>query len=324
MSAVDVSVVMGVFNCQDRLDASLRSVLAQDGPRLELVVVNDGSTDRTAERLDQVAAADPRIRVIHQANLGLTRALIRGCEAAQAPFIARQDAGDISLPGRLQAQVAALRAEASLAFVSCATEFTDLSGAHLYKIAGSGVANHPAEVLDLTHPHGMRDGPSHHGSVMFRRDAYFRAGGYRPEFYFGQDWDLWYRLAAIGSFQILEDMLYRAVLGIGDISTTRRPQQEALAAISLHAAHLRAQGMSDHSALQAAAQVRSLPMSKRETRRAVAAGSYFLGECLRRNGELPRASEYFRKALEQQPTHLKARVRLVQSSIQGLFRRARA
>src|SRR5262245_6785124 len=97
----EVSVVMSVYNGASNLPATINSILSQEGVALEFIVVNDGSTDKTGEILDDYARRDNRVRVIHQKNTGLTRGLIRGCDAARGEFIARQDAGDISLPERL-------------------------------------------------------------------------------------------------------------------------------------------------------------------------------------------------------------------------------
>jgi len=85
---------MSVYNGGTALAATLDSVLAQEGVAFEFIVVDDGSTDGSGALLDDHAQRDERLRVIHQDNRGLTRALIRGCAAARGPFIARQDAGD--------------------------------------------------------------------------------------------------------------------------------------------------------------------------------------------------------------------------------------
>ena len=116
-----VSVVMSVYNGANHLSETLDSVLSQEDCDFEFIVVNDGSTDGTTRVLDDYAKRDKRLRVIHQENTGLTRALIRGCSEACGKFIARQDSGDISLPGRLKMQMNVLGGDIQAAFVSCAT-----------------------------------------------------------------------------------------------------------------------------------------------------------------------------------------------------------
>src|SRR5439155_4002224 len=131
----EVSVVMSVYNGASHLVATLDSILSQEGVEFEFIVVNDGSTDKSGQILDDYAQRDSRLRVIHQENTGLTRALIRGCDAARGEFIARQDAGDLSLPGRLVRQRVILDAEPAVVIVSCATRFLGPSEEELYTVA---------------------------------------------------------------------------------------------------------------------------------------------------------------------------------------------
>lgn len=311
MEKPEVSVVMSVYNGADSLPATLQSVLGQQGCRFEFVVVNDGSSDESGRILDEWAARDARLRVIHQANTGLTRALIYGCAEARGEFIARQDCGDISLPGRLAAQVASMRANRELAFVSCRTRYATEDGQFLYEHGGSGQAVLPMWVIDLTQRHGALDGPSHHGSVMFRASAYTSAGGYRAAFYYGQDWDLWYRLAEQGTFQMLPGVYYEAHLAVGDISMNNKTRQELIGQQSLRALHLRQAGESDRPALEAAAHIRPGAPGMRRPK-GTWRGAYFLGECLRRNGNHKAARSYLLEAAKGNPFYFKAWLRLLQ------------
>ena len=120
-SLPDISIVMSVYNGADRLRETMESVLSQEGVSLEFIIVDDGSTDGSDVTLGNYARHDARVRILHQENQGLTRALIRGCEAAKGKYIARQDAGDISLPFRLHLQKAVLDQHEDCAFVSCWT-----------------------------------------------------------------------------------------------------------------------------------------------------------------------------------------------------------
>jgi glycosyltransferase involved in cell wall biosynthesis len=294
-------------------------MLAQTGCALEIIVIDDGSTDATAEVLAQYVAKDMRLRVLRQANAGLTRALVQGCEMARGDFIARHDVGDVSLPGRVERQLNALRRQPDLAFVSCGTRYVEPQGAFLYHQHGTGIARVPTDIIDIRQPNGVLDGPSHHGSVMFRADSYRRAGGYRPEFYFGQDWDLWYRLGQIGRFQMLDETLYEASVGLGDISTSNRAPQEELAAFSLLALKMRMEGRSDAPVLARAALVRPATRKQSVSRRHAQA-SYFLGECLRKNGDNDRAREYLLQCLGYDRLHVQAWVRLAQIALGGKSR----
>src|SRR5882724_692077 len=130
----EVSVVMSVYNGATGLSRSVDSILSQEGVNLELIVVNDGSTDQSIDILQEYASSDERVRVISQQNQGLTKALVVGCAAAHAEYIARQDAGDISLPGRLIKQLNAMSENPDSAFVSCGTRFVGPKGEYLYDV----------------------------------------------------------------------------------------------------------------------------------------------------------------------------------------------
>jgi glycosyltransferase involved in cell wall biosynthesis len=279
-------------------------------------VVDDGSTDETAAMLQARAAQDSRLRIIRQANAGLTRALIEGCAAARGQYIARIDAADVAMPGRLAKQAAALDADASLAFVSCTTRFVDSDGDLLYEVRSRAGATAPMSIIDLTQATGVVDGPTSHTSVMFRRSAYEAAGGYRAQFYFGQDWDLWYRLAQAGTFQTLDETLVTMYVGRGDISMNWRDAQEQYARLSLECLRRRMRGESESDLLARAAALRAEMRPAASSRKRAAAAAYFLGECLRRTGHASKAAAHFRNALHENPLHLKAWVRLAQLRMQ--------
>lgn len=308
MMVPDVSVVMSVFNGAAALPATLESILGQKDSTFEFIVVNDGSTDDSGVVLDQWAQGDARLRVIHQTNTGLTRALIRGCAEAKGEFIARQDCGDVSLPGRLTAQLSLLRRDSDVVMVACAAEFVGPAGELLYVLRREGSQLQAGlERLDLEH----LAGPPHHGGTMFRRSAYEAAGGYRAPFVVAQDIDLWLRLAERGQCVGQSDVHYRAGVDAGSISARRRDEQFRLADLAIECARSRRSGISDEILLEAAGSpvqwaAATGPISNAERARHY----YFLGACLR--GEHPVAARrYFWRALRAQPLHVKALWRTV-------------
>jgi glycosyltransferase involved in cell wall biosynthesis len=307
MTTPAISVVMAVYNAGKTLGPTLDSILGQHDADFELIIVNDGSTDSTASLLGRLH--DSRVRVLHQENRGLTRALIAGCGAARGSFIARHDAGDASLPERLQKQRAALVANRDLAFVSCWTELVGPEDEHLMIVKGSGRSQRPVSIIDAGERWRVIDGPTHHGSVMFSRDAYERAGGYRAAFYVGQDWDLWFRLAALGKFQMIEEVLYIARIGPNDLSVTTRSTQARIAKLSRSALDERLRGGDDAAIVARAAAIRPRRDATRYRR---AAGFYFVGEALRRNSDV-RARRYFRDAIATSPLYWRAWIRYAQS-----------
>jgi glycosyltransferase involved in cell wall biosynthesis len=309
MTPVKISVVMGVYNAGPELRDTIDSILAQTECDFELIVVDDGSTRGDAAMLDECAARDPRVRVLRREhNLGLTRSLIEGCAVARGTYIARHDAGDLSLPTRFEEQARLLDAGAT--FVSCATEYVGPALEPLWTATPSGAtASAPAFVLQPDRDPPLLDGPTHHGSVMFRRDAYERCGGYRAAFYYGQDFDLWFRLAVIGTFHAIPRVLYRARITPESISSGAREEQEQLAALSSAAMRARHHGQSESELLASAA---AIGRSRAEAD--PARGLYFIGEALRRNGD-PRARHYLRRAIAAKPLSVRAWLRLLQSAM---------
>jgi glycosyltransferase involved in cell wall biosynthesis len=298
-----VSVVMGVHNGGRYLEGSLDSALAQDDVGLELVIVDDGSTDETASVLAGYAQRDPRVRVISQANAGLTRALVRGCAAARGEFIARQDADDLSLPGRFHAQAAALAANPELALVSCWAECIGPEDELLYTIAPELTdAEATRELLAGTH------GPIH-GTVMFRRTYYERVGGYRPAFYYAQDSDLWRRLAQHGGQGFVRRVLYRLRVHSASIGASRAAVQQEFDRLARAACEVRLAG-GDDGPFIAEAERLTANLPRREARsRSVA---YFVGQCLIARRD-PRARAYLWDAFRDRPLEARVWAALVRS-----------
>lgn len=297
--SVSVSVVVGVRNGGDALGASLASVLSQAGPALELIVVNDGSTDDTARRLEALAAADPRLRVRHQSAQGLTVALRQGCAEARGEFIARHDADDLSLPDRLARQVARLRAEPELAFVSCWCRALGPRDELLWEVTPPAERQAATQALvDGGH------GPPHHGSVLMRRAAYERAGGYRPQFYLAQDSDLWLRLAEQGAFAHEPAFLYAFRVTEHSLSARHSRTQLRLGELSRECHAARRAGRPEAELLAQAAALRPEPAAAAHPEDPFF-GPYFIARCLLRRRD-PRARPYALRALRARPWSAKA------------------
>jgi glycosyltransferase involved in cell wall biosynthesis len=295
MATPTVSVVVGAYQAAAYLQRSLASVLEQSFDDFELVVVDDGSTDATPAILAALAAQDTRVRVLRQENQGLTAALRRGCDEARGELIARHDADDLSLPERFARQVECLRRDIDAAFVTCWSQALGPRDEPLYEVrTGAGAL----EALLGDHA-----GPAGHGSVMFRAHAYRQAGGYRPEFRYAQDWDLWLRLAECGPLACASDVLYSFRVNEHSISAKRRSQQLRLAALARRCANARRTGQAEQPWVEQAALVSAEPAPGRG--RQNPGNSYFIGKCLlvRRDA---RCREYLRRAVRERPWHWRA------------------
>ena len=286
-----ISAVMGVFNGAAGLPVTLDSILAQTECDFELIVVDDGSSDETPEILRRYAADDGRIRIITQKNGGLTRALIAGCEAARGQFIARHDNGDRSQPDRFARQLASFTPDVVL--VSCGARYIGPDSEFLYDAGATGDVRESLLHDPVERIHGL----PHHGTAMFRRNAYAAAGGYREQFRYAQDLDLWIRLAALGRVVVLPEILYEARFETSAISATRRNDQVALARIAIAL-----RDGADSALLEAA---RDMGRSTRPRRGGETAALYFVASCLRRNRN-PSYKRYARAALRRNPFHLRS------------------
>lgn len=301
---------MSVFDHAERIGPTVESVLGQSYERLELVIVNDGSVDGlVASTLSSYARRENRIVVIDKHNQGLTRALIDAFARCKGELIARIDSGDLMTADRLARQVDALTGAEDCVLATARTEFLAPEWEHLWftPLPANPRGRPPLDALDGT---AGIDVP-HHGSVMFRRDAYERSGGYRRQFYYGQDWDLWYRLAELGDFIAVPDVLYRARIFPRSISMEQATRQREIAACSLGAARARCAGEDETPWLDRAASIG--PMNAGGRRHSSAEpGFYFIGETLRRNGN-PACRRYLASAILERPASLRAWIRWVAS-----------
>jgi hypothetical protein len=196
---VSVSVLLPVRDAASTLDDAVASVLGQTLPDLELVAVDDGSTDDSAARLDGWAARDRRVRVLRRPRAGLVPALQAGLAACRASLVARMDADDLCHPERLAEQVAFLSRHPAVAVVATLVDGRTLDGRPLAR----GMARYLDWSNQLRAPDEIArerfvESPLVHPSVLLRRAVLAEAGGYRAGD-FPEDYELWLRLLARGA-----------------------------------------------------------------------------------------------------------------------------
>lgn len=195
-----VSVVMAVHDGERYLRPAVESVLSQTRDDLELLAVDDGSTDSTADILAEYARDDTRVVIERVSHAGRSVALNHGCRAARGALIARLDADDIALPKRLELQLAFLESHPEVCLLGGAALLIDDEGREFGRDA---LPTSDAEIrATLEHSSAF-----YHSNVVFRRDAFEAAGRYRPAFEPAEDYDLWLRLSEQGQVANLPDFV---------------------------------------------------------------------------------------------------------------------
>jgi glycosyltransferase involved in cell wall biosynthesis len=195
-----VSVVIPCFNASRYIAAAIRSVHDQHWDKLEIVVVDDGSTDGSA---DLVAAGSPDVRLIRQANQGVATARNVGVAAARGSWIAFLDADDIWLPGKLAAQADALRGDAAARMVYTAWQVwageTPGPGAAEVDalLAGADDATRWAGPSGWIYPDLLLDCALWTSTVVAHRSVFDEVGVFDPGLRIGEDYDLWLRASRV-------------------------------------------------------------------------------------------------------------------------------
>ena len=208
-----VSVIMPAYNPGPWLAAAVESVRRQTLADLELIVVDDGSTDETPQLLASVAAEDSRVRVLRRPHEGLCAALNAGVAAARASLTARLDADDVAHETRLARQADHMDAHPGIGLLGSWAQEIDGAG------RASGERRPPVDPDELERTL-LKTNPMIHSSIMARTDLLRRLGGYRPAFEAAEDYDLWLRVAEAAQIANLPEPLvsYRVHQG----STTAR------------------------------------------------------------------------------------------------------
>jgi glycosyltransferase involved in cell wall biosynthesis len=219
-----VTVLIGSYDNAATLPRAIESILAQTVAELELIVVDDGSTDATGAVTDGYARADARVRLLSLArNLGISASLNEGLRAARAPIVAVNDADDFSAPQRLERQLAVLDARPEVAVVGCRMREVDEGGREL-RPRTSFAAGDAGRVL-------MRFNPIPNTSAALRRDAALALGGYDPRLRYAMEYDLWLRMAERWVLWTLDEQLATRVMGSANVAVRAERAQTAEAIV---------------------------------------------------------------------------------------------
>lgn len=194
---------MPVRNAAPWLNESVGSILRQTGPSFELIIVDDGSDDGSATLLDAFAQSHDAVHVIHQPSQGIVSALNTGLQKASGRYIARMDADDVALPGRLDLQVRWMQNHPDVVAAGAAQE----------DLLPSGSIIPPASLPDWdasqVRSRLLTGNCINHPTVIFDRQTVLDLGGYRPPFRHAEDYDLWLRLSERHAVQVMPFLVLR-------------------------------------------------------------------------------------------------------------------
>ncbi len=215
-----VTVLMPVYNGEKYIEEAIDSVLKQTYTDYEFLIVNDGSTDNTAEIISSFK--DPRIRLIHhKTNMGIAAALNAGLNNAYGKYIARFDADDICLPERLAIQFNFLAASDHYIVTGSNAEYISENGEHLFSFSCIG---HTDEEIKKNM---IFQCPFIHSSVMFKKEAVLLAGGYSLHAHNFEDYFLWTQLKDLGKFNNIPHTLIKVRFNPSSVTIDEKSRGKA-------------------------------------------------------------------------------------------------
>jgi glycosyltransferase involved in cell wall biosynthesis len=205
-----VTVLMPAYNAGKYIREAIASVLEQTYRDLELLIVNDGSTD---DPISQVLSFnDPRIILVNKEHAGIAAALNTGLRLADTPFIARFDADDVCLHQRLEKQLNFLEDHPDYVLVGSDAEYILENGDFLFGF--QCIAHSNGEIQENLYVYC----PFIHSSVMYRRDEVIKAGGYNVHAHTFEDYLLWTSLAKAGKLQNLREPLIKVRINASSVT----------------------------------------------------------------------------------------------------------
>jgi glycosyltransferase involved in cell wall biosynthesis len=211
-----ISVVLPAYNAQRFILKSVNSVLSQTFADFECIIIDDGSTDRTASMIGSLARRDPRVKQLAVPHGGIVAALNAGVTVARGEFIARMDADDVCLPARFARQVEFLDAHPDYVAVGSKVMLTDPYDSSLWEIDVQ--SEHEEIDKDLMRGNGWA---LFHPTALIRRKALLQVGAYRPEYQWSEDIDLFLRLSEIGKLANLQEALLRYRQHFSSVNRTK-------------------------------------------------------------------------------------------------------
>jgi GT2 family glycosyltransferase len=267
MSIGTVTVLIPAYNAMPHLRPALESILHQTFRELEILVIDDGSTDGTAAYLASIA--DPRLRVLQQANQGVVATLNRGLREARHDWVARMDADDIAVPERIAKQAAFAEAHPEYCCIGAFMAYVGRNN-QPYVRQWPGRKQMRIEKVRMAHPPDVDPmvAAIPHPTAFYARQRVLQVGGYREQTFPAEDLDLWLRLAEVGRMACLPEPLLLYRLSPGGVSANSLCRQFLAKRYVLTCAEARRAGRAEPT-LEAYRLAQPLTFNERRLARAV-------------------------------------------------------
>lgn len=221
VASPEISVVIPAYNAERYIGEAIRSILAQTMRNIEVLVVNDGSTDRTLGEIEACRREDDRVVLIDEGKLGFVEALNTAIRRSRGSYIARMDADDVALPHRLARQKAFLDERPDI--ILCG------SWARTFGQATSKVVRYPSDPDDLRCA-VLFYSALNHPSVMIRRSLFSEEGiYYDPACAESADFGLWVRCARDHRLANVPEVLLNYRVHTAQVTQADAPRQGMLA-----------------------------------------------------------------------------------------------
>ena len=210
-----ISVLLFVFNAEKDINVAIQSILNQSYKDLELLIIDDGSTDNSYQICMNISEQDNRVKVFrNHNNLGLTKSLNLLINESSGKYLARQDADDWSEETRFEKQ---------LKFMN--DENIDVVYARSVRNDTQNIFPRLSYYLPLNFVLRYKN-PLIHGTMLAKKNIIEKVGGYDEKFIYSQDYKLAFDLINLGfKLRIMKNVLYKSNF-INNISTTKKKEQE--------------------------------------------------------------------------------------------------
>ncbi len=270
-----VTVITPAYNRADYLEEVIRSVLAQDYPELEYIVLDDGSTDGTPEILKRYLG---RIVAESHPNMGETRTVNKGFRMARGEIVGVVNSDDPILPGAIRRAVETLQSDQDLLVAYPDWKMIDGQGEIVERIR-----THEYAYLDMLRWHHCVPGPG----AFFRREVVERLEGRDPQFRYIADFDFWLRAGLLGPFRRIPETLATFRLHTGGATSSGKGTQMA----------------EEHTRLvKKIFELPDLPEAVKAVRREAFSSAYYIGGCVCGDEPSLTRKRYFLLALLNCPT----------------------